>query len=337
MRSIKEFSSRDYATFKEIAQDFLSNNSISGEHIIQATFGVAGAVIDGHSKLTNLQWELDEKELSQVLDIQKVKLLNDLEAAAYYIPFLRESEQKSIYEGARCHSSFERSATAAIIAAGTGLGEAFLTWDDKHHHQAHASEGGHCDFAPTSELEDQLLRYLRKKFGHVSYELVCSGKGIYNSWSYFHESEGLTHPEDSPLNSSKLSEQEDPTRVIVDAIMKEEGNKCKACARTLETFLSVLGAESGNLALKFVARNGVYIAGGLTRVILPALTNGQFMKAYLAKGRMSRLVSQIPVIAILTPNSTLFGAAHYALDSLEFREEAGGPKNRQSAIKVQEA
>ncbi len=308
----KEFSSREHSTFREIAGQFLSANSVPVESIVQATFGIAGPVYRGHSKLTNLRWELDEKELSESLGIEKVKLINDLEAMGNYIPFLRRHEQKTLYGDAGSVEAEDGSA-AAIIAPGTGLGEAFLTWDGGRC-RAHPSEGGHCDFAPSSEEQDELLSYLRERFGHVSYEFVCSGKGIYYTWSYFHESSRYSSSR-CPI-VSKVAKAEDPTPIIVRAMMKE-GNDCEPCAKTLDTFISVLGAESGNLALKFLARSGVYVAGGLPKLVQRALTDGRFVRAYLNKGRVSKVVEQIPVILILTRNSASLGAAHYTLDSLE--------------------
>jgi glucokinase len=317
--SIKEFTSREYSSLSKIVNEFisLSSNSVEIDSIKQATFGIAGPIVDGHSKLTNLSWELDEKELSKELGIDRVKLLNDLEADAFYVPFLKDGEKQVLYkEETPPKTRNIDKGTAAVIAPGTGLGEAFVTWEEGYFH-AHASEGGHCDFAPTSEIQDGLLQYLRKKFGHASYELVCSGKGIYNTWTYFHESEAITH---SSIES-KISSVDDPTPIIVDEIMKRRrlgnGDDCKACTLTLDTFVSVLGAESGNLALKFFARNGVYIAGGLSKLLLPALTTSDsFVQAYLNKGRMRSLVSQFPVFLVLTYNSALLGAAHYTLDAL---------------------
>ncbi|MGI0090557.1 MAG: glucokinase [Nitrososphaerales archaeon] len=309
-RAEQEFPSRDHATFKEIVQDFLSKNSIPKESLKQVVFGIAGPVIDGHSKLTNLQWELDEEDLSRGLGLRDVRLLNDLEATANYVPFLKQDEKQILHDG----DSYFRgsSGTAAIIAPGTGLGEAFLTRDEGRYH-AHASEGGHCDFAPASETEDGLLQYLREKFKHVSYELVCSGKGIYNIWSYFHEVEGSAAKFCSA--SANIPNADDPTPIIVHEAMRKE-NYCNSCVKSLDTLVSVLGGEAGNLALKFLATKGVFIAGGFTLQILPALTNGRFMQSYLRKGRMSNLVSRMPVVIILTHRAALIGAAHCALDLL---------------------
>jgi glucokinase len=326
----KEFSSQNYSSFEEIAQEFLRANSIPRKSIVQATLGVAGPVMQGRSKLTNLKWELNEETLGEDLGIQKVKLINDLEGTANYIPFLKEDEMQTLYKGDDDDPHKRgKKGTSAIISLGTGLGEAYLTWDDDDRdgrkYYAHASEGGHCDFAPNSEIEDELLQNLRKKFEHVSYELVCSGKGIYNSWSYFHERYDSKSSSCSTL-SKKVSGAEDPTRVIVDQVMKK-GNACEACSKTLSTFVSILGAESGNLALRFIATGGVYIGGGLLRAILPALSsNENFLRMYLRKGRMSKLVSQIPIIAILTPDSNLLGAAHYTLDSLSSVQSQNIPR-----------
>jgi glucokinase len=325
---LKEFTSREYSSFVKLTSEFLSSNSIDVSSITQATFGVAGPVVEGRSKLTNLPWELDERVLSEGLSIRKVKFLNDLEAAAFYVPFLKAEEKKVLYQGDS--PSTEDRGVAAVIAPGTGLGEAFLTWDGGRY-AAHASEGGHSDFASTTETQDGLLQYLRKKFGHASYELVCSGIGIFNTWKYFHESENLTHPS----IELQISKADDPTPIIVHEMMKE-GNTCQACNRSLDTFVSVLGAESGNLALRFLARNGVYIDGGLPKLMLPALTNARFIEAYLNKGRMSKLVSQFPVIVVLTHRSVLLGAAHYALDSVEF-EQHSEIELKESVVKVQEA
>jgi glucokinase len=322
-QKIKEFTSHEYPSLFEIVNEFISESSISARSIKQATFGIAGPVVDGRSKLTNLPWELDEKVLSEQLGISNIKLLNDLEATAFYLPFLKEEEKQVLYQG---ESTSEDQGVAAVIAPGTGLGEAYLTWDNGRYH-AHASEGGHCDFAPAKEIQDGLLQHLRRKFGHVSYELVCSGKGIYNTWMYFHESQALTHAD----IESQITKVDDPTPVIVHEMMRE-GNDCKACKGTLDTFVSVLGAESGNLALKFLARNGVYIAGGLPKILLPALKDGRLVEAYLNKGRMSNLVSQFPIIVVLTNYSVLLGAAHCSLDSLASKgEEVEGEQHAQMA------
>ncbi len=329
LRAIKEFPSRDYSSFEELAKKFLSANSLSPKAIKQATFGIAGPVLQGHSKLTNLDWELDERDLAEHIGVSKIKLLNDLEASASCIPFLKQDEKHTLHDPDLPEP--EQKATAAVIAPGTGLGEAYLTWDGKQY-RTHASEGGHTDFAPGSKEEEGLLEYLREKFGHVSYELVCSGKGIYNTWSYFHDSKASKYSNSLCAILAQVAEANDPTPVIVDAMMSEK-TRCKPCLKTLDTFVSVLGAEIGNIALKFLARGGVYVAGGLSILVLPALTDGRFKQAYLNKGRMSKLVSQIPVHVVLTHNFALLGAAHYTLDSLvEEKENDGVTRKEQEEL-----
>ncbi len=248
---------------------------------------------------------IDEKELSQALDLSSVRLLNDVQATAYYVPFLKRGETRVLNEGKPASEG-----TIAVIAPGTGLGEAFLTWNGSHY-DSHASEGGHCDFAPVSASEAGLLEYLQQKFKHVSYEKVCSGPGLYDIFSYFHLEERV-HSESCPV-LKEVSKAEDPAPLITDAALSKNP-ECVICVKTLDTFISILGAEAGNLALKVLATNGVYIGGGIPARILSALTDGRFMKSFLRKGRMSELVSRMPVKVILTPRAALLGSARYGLD-----------------------
>ena len=296
------FSSGDNPSFENLIREFLSK---SGASVKYACFGVAGPVIRGRSKITNLPWVIDEKELSQALDLSSVRLLNDVQAAAYYVPFLKRGETRMLNEGKP-----PSEGTIAVIAPGTGLGEAFLTWNGSRY-DSHASEGGHCDFAPTCSSEAGLLEYLQEKFKHVSYEKVCSGPGLYDIFSYFHH-EGGAHTESCPV-LKQVSKAADPAPLITDAALSKNP-ECEISVKTLDTFISILGAEAGNLALKVLATNGVYIGGGIPIRILSALTDGRFMKSFLKKGRMSELVSRMPVKIILTPRAALLGSARYGLD-----------------------
>jgi len=197
------------------------------------------------------------------------------------------------------------------VAPGTGLGEGFLTWDqDDNRYRPHASEGGHTDFGPLTPREMQLLRYLWPRFEHVSYEHICSGIGIPNIYAFFR---GGDYAEEPAWLAEKLSEAEDPTPVIVNGALDEE-RPCELCRLTLDAFVSILGAEAGNLALKVMATGGVYLGGGIPPRILPALGQGSFIEAFHSKGRHTDLMKRIPVHVILNPDVALLGVARYGFD-----------------------
>jgi glucokinase len=267
-----------------------------------ACFGVAGAVIDGKCRTTNLPWELDEEHLTRVLRAERVKLLNDLEAAAYGMLYLQADELCVLNPGAHPH----RKGNVAVIAAGTGLGEAILYWDGKRHHPL-ASEGGHADFAPRTEQEVELLRYLWRKFGkHVSYERVLSGPGFLNIYTFLRDQ---GYEPESPWLAEQLRQGN------ANATIAELGlaRKDPLCAATLDLFTSIYGAEAGNLALKCVAVGGVYIGGGIAPQMLLALQSGPFLEAFTDKGRFTDLTKGIEVSVALNARAPLIGAAHFAL------------------------
>lgn len=294
-----EFASKRYSNLESIVQEFLGKTNLS---VSAAVFGVAGPVLGGQARLTNLPWFLDEKQLSQALNVSTVRLINDLEAIASAVPFLESSDVGILNEGKAIISG-----NMAIVAPGTGLGEAFLIWDGSSY-RGHASEGGHADFAPTDFLEDELWHYLRKRYDHVSYEMVCSGLGIRNIYQFLRD----RHPaEESPALFERLVQVEDPTPIIVKVALDSE-NTNDLCVRAVHLFVTILGAEVGNMALKILATGGVYIAGGIARRILPFLENGSFMASFRRKGRMSEMVSQIPVYVILNPKVALLGLACYS-------------------------
>ena len=297
------FSSGNIPSFENLVREFLSKRGASVKY---ACFGVAGPVIRGRSKITNLSWVMDEKELSHALDLSRVRLLNDVQATAYYVQFLKSEETRLLNEGKPTPEG-----TIAVIAPGTGLGEAFLTWNGSRY-DSHASEGGHCDYAPTTPSEAGLLEYLQQKYKHVSYEDVCSGPGLHDIFSYFHD-EKVERGESCSILLKEISQSDDPAPLITDAALSKNPD-CEICGKTLDTFISILGAEAGNLALKVLATNGVYIGGGIPPRILSALTDGRFMRSFLRKGRMSELVSMMPVKIILTPRAALLGSARYGMD-----------------------
>ncbi len=308
-RREKEFSSHEYSDLSKLLEEFLSKDA--RDHPSLACFGLAGPVLQGKAELTNINWHIDARELSKTFGF-RVELLNDLVASANYVPYLKHSEIQTVHKGVIPKDG--ENGAIAVIAPGTGLGESFLT-REKGRWSPHASEGGHCDFAPTSETEQGLLEYMRKKFGHVSCERVCSGPGIYNIFSYFHETAGMDSSKCSAI--AKIPETDDPTPVIVAEAMKK-GSKCQMCVKSLDTFVSVLATEAGNLGLKVLATNGVYISGGVVLQVLPALMKERrFAREFERKGRMSELVAQMPVNVIMTHRSVLLGAAHYALEKIK--------------------
>ena len=295
------FPSGRYPSLEVIAQKFLAQVNLKVE---RASFGVAGPVVGGRASITNLPWVIDERQLQKTLNLSSVYLLNDLAAIASAIPFLKLDDLHTLNEGAPVPGG-----AMAVIAPGTGLGEAFLTWDGSRY-RAHGSEGGHAGFSPSNVLEAEMLRYLMDRFDHVSCERVCSGKGIPNIYAFLKDS---GYAEEPDWLAEKLAAADDPTPVIANGALDSE-RPCELCVATLNTFVSILGAEAGNLALKVLATGGVYLGGGIPPRILPALEDGQFMQAFRRKGRMSDLLSSIPVHVILNPKVALLGAACYGLE-----------------------
>lgn len=295
------FPSDDYPSLQAIAQEFLSRVDYD---VTFGCFGVAGPVMNGHVKTTNLPWEMDEAELSEALSLERVHLLNDLESVANAIPQLEPGDVATINPGAP-----QPGGSIAVIAPGTGLGEAFLTWDGERY-RAYPSEGGHTDFAPANDMQMELLRFLMGRYRHVSYEWVCSGMGIPNIYAFFKEK---GHADEPAWLTEELAAADDKTPVIVNnAIIRPE--ESPLCRLTLDMFVAVLGAEAGNLALKVLATGGVYLGGGIPPRILSQLHDGGFMESFLRKGRFDSLLAQMPVRVILNAKSGLMGAAAYGLE-----------------------
>ena len=296
------FPSADYPSLDALVRAFLSRTDLQAE---RASFGVAGPVVAGQATITNLPWVMNESQLQNALNLSSVHLLNDLDAIAHAVPFLEPEDTHTLNEGQP-----PSGGAIAVIAPGTGLGESFLTWDGARYH-THASEGGHTDFAPTNQLEVELLRYLLRRFEQVSYERVCSGKGLPNIYAYLKDS---GYAEEPGWLAEQLVVVSDPPPIIVNAALDSK-RPCELCIATLDTFVSILGAEAGNLALKVMATGGVYLGGGIPPRILPILEQGEFMAAFRRKGRFSDMLAQVPVRVILNPKVALLGAAYHGLES----------------------
>jgi len=293
------FPSQSHSSLEEILAKFLNNRA--NLELTAGCFGVAGPVIAGKSKITNLPWEMAEDTLAVAIGVKRVKLLNDLEAAAYGMLHLQPDEFCVLNEG----SEPARQGNMAVIAAGTGLGEALLIWDGQRY-IAVASEGGHADFAPRDALEVRLFTYLNDKYHeHVSYERVLSGPGLFDLYTFMRSESGVAEP-------SWLSEQmagRDPSAAVTEAAL---AGKDPVCAESLERFASLYGAEAGNIALKCLAVGGVLVGGGIAPKILPALQKGAFMQGFANKGRYRAMMQSMPVKVALNPRAPLIGAAHYA-------------------------
>lgn len=292
----KQYPAKEYSGLEEIVKEFLGKDKVTA-----ACFGVPGPVRDGRLRLTNLPWTLDSRELSAGLEIQHVFLINDLEANGYGIAELSAEQIYTLSEG-----DAGQTGNRALVAAGTGLGEGLLAWNGRLH-IPYPSEGGHTDFAPRNEVEIELLRYLQQKYnGRVSYERVVSGMGLTNIYEFLRDVHGIEEPS---WLSQKISEAHDPNSVITEMALSA---KSEICEKALDMFVSVYGAEAGNLALKVLSVGGLYIGGGIAPRILEKLKDGTFMKAFVDKGRLSQLLINMPVRVILDSRAALMGAAAYA-------------------------
>ncbi|HXZ42213.1 MAG TPA: glucokinase [Terriglobales bacterium] len=297
------FHSADYPSLQAIVKEFLAK---AKKPVDRACFAVAGPVISGRVRTTNLPWVIEHAELARELNInlRSVRLMNDLEAIAGAVPILRPSDIQTINAG----EPVPRGAIA-VIAPGTGLGESFLTWDGSRY-LAHSSEGGHSDFAPTDARQIRLLEYMLKKFDHVSFEHLCSGIGIPNIYGYMRDVEGIA---EEPEVAALVAAAGDPSVVIINQAVDPD-NRSKLCAATIELFVSILASEAGNLALKVLATGGVYIAGGVAVHTRRVIEQPIFMERFRNKGRFADLMGRIPVHVVVTA-AGLAGAAACGLEN----------------------
>jgi glucokinase len=292
----KVYPSRDYPSIYAIVDLFQADHR---ESIDRSCLGIPGPTRSGKSVTTNLPWVVDSAELAARLSIPEVSLINDLEANAWGIRDLTPGDFDILHPGGEAAVG-----NAAVIAAGTGLGQAGLYWNGKAH-QPFATEGGHTSFSPTDDLQIDLLRYLQKKFGEVSWERVLSGPGLFNIYGFLRDSGRAPEPE---WLRSALAGRDAPP-IIYGAAAAQ---KSPLCEMALDLFCSLYGAEVGNLAVKLMATGGVYLGGGIAPKILPRLKQSSFVQSFLNKGRVRPILEQIPVRVILNESTALVGAARYA-------------------------
>ncbi|MCB0044589.1 MAG: glucokinase [Caldilineaceae bacterium] len=297
------YPSQRYSSLEDIIAEFLAEGD---EAPHAASFAVAGPVVRGRSEITNLPWIIAADTISETFKIPQVHLMNDVEATAAAVPALDEHDVAVLREDVR-----DPTGAIGIIAPGTGLGESFLTWNGTRY-QAYPSEGGHASFAPSSPIEVDMLAYLYPRYGHLSFERVCSGSAIAGLYEFlrlrgdYEEEEWLRR---------ELAEVDDPNPVIVGAALEKRSNLCVA---TLDLFVRILAGEMGNMALKVLATGGIYLGGGIPPRILPRLQQPDFLAAMSQKGRFNSFLNKIPVYVIVDREVNLHGAAYDGFMQLEY-------------------
>ncbi|PYX19871.1 MAG: glucokinase [Acidobacteria bacterium] len=291
------FPSRDHSGLDEIVGQFVAKQSLRPD---VACFGVAGPVRNGKVETSNLPWTVEASRLAGELHLPSALLINDLEANAWGIASLGDQDQIALNRVKGMPVGNQ-----AVISAGTGLGEAGLFWNGNGY-EIFASEGGHCDFAPRTELEIELLRYLVARFGHVSFERIVSGPGLVNVYNFLRD----THRGEEPQWLTDELAQGDQAATISRAAV---AGKSVLAEHALDLWISIYGAEAGNLALKLMATGGVFLGGGIAPKIVSKLSGLLFMQAFVSKGRLQPLLESIPVKVITNDKIALFGAARYAV------------------------
>jgi glucokinase len=301
LKVIETYASQEAPNLEHVIDTFLKRHKVT---IASGCFGVAGPVLQGRCKITNLPWEVSEAQIKRRFRWDHVHLINDLAATAVAIPLLNSREFLSL-NNARAR----KGENIALVAPGTGLGQALLIFRDGKYIPV-PSEGGHVDFSPNNDAEVTLWRYLHERYGHVSIERVVSGLGLRNIYSWMKDSGQYSEPE---WLRKRLRDM-DPARAISEAAIND---KEPLCVATLDMFVSTFGAVSGNLALTGMTTGGVYLGGGISPKILPKLKEGIFMKAFRDKGRFGGILEKIPVRVILNDRVALLGAGHLAFEIID--------------------
>jgi glucokinase len=303
LRSVfkQRFASKEFAQFERIVKEFSLQAApyLAGERIEAAGFGVAGPVIKNRVRATNLPWTVDTDNLIEVLKVKQVVILNDLGATGHSIEHLPAEDFCVLNAG-----KYEHGGTRALIAAGTGLGQGILVWDGNRY-QVVPSEGGHSDFAPHTELQIELLRFMRRRYPQVSWELILSGRGFRTLHEFL-------------APNVKHAPFEDPDADPAPVITRHGLDKsCPVCVKTLDLWAAIYGAEAGNLALKVLALGGVFVAGGIAVKILEKMKDGTFFQAFQDKWKFEPMLNNIPVSIVLNESAPLIGAAYEALAAIE--------------------
>jgi len=293
-REVRSFGTLDFKELTEMIAAFFHELGVDSGQVRTACFGVAGPVIDEAATLTNVPWRVDARRIAREGGFARVHLLNDLQAMAYSIPVLMPAEVHVLQEGRAVPDG-----NIAIIAAGTGLGEGLLNSVDGRRVPS-PSEGGHADFAARTEREMALVRDLTHRYGRADVEHVISGRGFMNIYRVSHRDPciAVTDPND-PAAPAKIS----------SAALEQ---RCAGCVETLDLFVEAYGAEAGNLALRTVSTGGVFVGGGIAPKILPAISAGSFMRAFLAKPPLVAMLAAMPVKVILNEQAGLLGASVFA-------------------------
>jgi glucokinase len=300
----RTYKSPEHGGLQEIINTFVKTEGIP---VHSACFGVAGPVRAGRSKISNLPWTIDSRELASQLKLGSVGLINDLEAYAYGIDALESKDLVTLSEGVE-----DAEGNRVVISARTGLGVAGLYWDGFRHHPF-PCEGGHADFAPKNDLEGELAQYLRKKYDHVSCERILSGPGIKNIYDFLRDAGKAEEP---AWLQKQMNEAPDPPALISQLALE---NKAAICDQSLNIFVGVYGSETGNCALNFLATGGVFIGGSIAAKIVPRMQHPAFMNSFLDKGRMRSLLADIPVKIVVNDDSGIIGAARYTLIQKAFK------------------
>jgi glucokinase len=297
-----KYFNQEFTSFPEVVRAFFTQHDITPSAIEATCFAVAGPIIEGTVKFTNLPWYVDERQLKQDLGFKNVRLINDFEAIGYGIDTLKNKDYHVLQKG-----EFVPHKTRAIIGAGTGLGVGISVYNGKYF-QVIPTEGGHVDFAPTDEVQMELLQYLHKKLHRVSIERLVSGQGLVNIYKFIRQNPLFNETENPDLKLTLFKEED--TAALISQYATEHHDPM--AMRALDLFIRIYGACAGNLALATLPYSGLYIVGGIAPKLLAQLTDGRFLRAYSDKGRMSNLLTTLPIYIVLDTHIGLQGAANFA-------------------------